>query len=172
MLADANKGSDHERDHEDEEEEAEAPVRSPGVDTSFDYAIPPSLATHTSMQHSPLSDVHSPEGDDEDLLSSGDELLTRHALAQQLSGLSLEDVKLDRRFFGKSSTFMMVKKAADLKKQHQPESSNSSPEPALNKAGLTYPSITDARGVSYLRCGCPDYGNFNPVSIEACHHDE
>ncbi|KAI0090934.1 fungal-specific transcription factor domain-containing protein [Irpex rosettiformis] len=162
MLAEANKGSDHEGDHE-EDTEGEAPVRSPGVDTSFDYAIPPSLATHTSMQHSPLTDA--PEGDDEDLLSSGDELLTRHALAQQLSGLSLEDVKLDRRFFGKSSTFMMVKKAADLKKQHQPESSNSSPEPALNKSGLTYPSITDARGVSYLRCGCPDYGNFNPWAI-------
>lgn len=162
MLADANKESDHEQDHEGDEE-SDPPVRSPGVDTTFDYAIPPSLATHTSMQHSPLSD--GPAEEEDELLSSGDELLTRHDLAQQLSGLSIDEIKLDRRFFGKSSTFMMVKKAADLKKQHQPESSNSSPEPALNKAGLTYPSITDARGVSYLRCGCPDYGNFNPVSL-------
>jgi hypothetical protein len=103
------------------------------------------------------------EEDEDDLLSSGDELYTRGALAQQISGLSLEDTNLDRRFFGKSSSFMMVKEAADLKRQHLPESGLSSPEP-MNKTGLTFPLSKDAAGVSYLRCGCPDYGNHNPVS--------
>ncbi|KAI0682882.1 fungal-specific transcription factor domain-containing protein [Cytidiella melzeri] len=161
MLEESHKTSDNERG---QDEEYEAPMRTGDADTSFDYAIPPSLATHTSIPKygNQLSDA--PEGDEDDLQSSGDELYTRHALAQQLGGLSLQDLKLDRRFFGKSSTFMVVKEAVDLKKQHLPESATTSPEPVI-KNGLTFPFATDARGVRYLRCGCPDYGNFNPWAV-------
>ncbi|KAI0337246.1 hypothetical protein BDW22DRAFT_1364331 [Trametopsis cervina] len=165
MAEDSTKVSDHETDASDRDADASL-VRSVDADTSFDYAIPPSLDTqatthHVSNRSSPKSDL---DEEEEELESSGDELLTRHRVVQQFSGISLDDLKLDRRFFGKSSTFMMVKEAADLKKQHLPDSTGSSPDSGV-KAGLTFPSVTDNAGVSYLPCGCPEYGSFNPWAM-------
>lgn len=159
-MADADQASDHDADDEDAGDD-QALKRHSSTDPNFDYAIPPSLASHSSTPKYRDQLCSTPE--EEELASSGDELLTRHDLNRQLSGLTAQDLRFDRRFFGKSSSFMVVMEAADLKRQYLPESSNSSPEP-VSKAGLTFPVITDASGVSYLRCGCPGYGSSNPVS--------
>lgn len=59
---------------------------------------------------------------------------------------------------------MIVQAAVDMKKDYHPESTGSEPEP-LNKAPITYPPTTGLSDITYLPCGCPDYGNYHPVSL-------
>lgn len=142
-------------------------LRSPSSpDTSFDYAIPPSLITHASSHHNTtylpqLTDP--PEEEDADLESSDDELLTRQKINRQFSGMALDNFQSDRRFFGKSSSFMIVKAAVDLKKDYHPDGSTSNPAP-LHKAAITFPPTPGMSDITYLPCGCPDYGSYHPVS--------
>lgn len=147
-----------------EDEEGSTRVRPPSVDGSFDYAIPPSLLTHTSLNPATtylpqISDA--PEGEVDELDTSDDELLMRQSLAAPLPQLHSDDTKPDRRFFGKSSSFTIVKAAADIKKHYHPESSYIR---ILREPAITFRSTPDMPAVSYLSCGCPDYGSFHPVS--------
>ena len=141
-------------------------LRSPSsADTSFDYAIPPSLVTHASSHHTTTylpSLVDEPD-DTAELESSDDELLTRQKINRQFSGLALDNIQSDRRFFGKSSSFMIVKAAVDLKKGYQPDGKRANPPP-LHKTAITFPPTPGTSDITYLPCGCPDYGSFHPVS--------
>lgn len=163
-MEESQKVSEDESEDDRLEGTSQMRVQSPTTDNSFDYAIPPSLITHAASSHTAaylpqLTDA--PEEDGDELEESDDELLTRHNINRHFSGMAVDTLKSDRRFFGKSSSFMIVKAAVDLKKVHHPERIPF--ESSTHKAAITFPPKNGEAGITYLPCGCPDYGPFHPV---------
>jgi len=161
-LGESTMVSEDENEQNNHDGEGPSRIRPPSVDGSFDYAIPPSLLTHTSL--SPATTYlpqtsDAPEGDVEEPDTSDDELLMRRSLTAPLRQPHSDNANTDRRFFGKSSSFTIVKAAADIKKHYHPESSYIG---ILREPAITFRSTPDMPAVSYLSCGCPDYGSFHP----------
>ena len=123
-------------------------------------------------------------------MSSPEPLMRRRSMPP-MPKISRDAVGLDKRFFGKSSNFAILKKAVDMKNEYwrsagvfegtppetEYESSKSTPgamqedprsppqaRPAHPKDGPCQTLPSDSIYPDLLPCGCPDYGAFHPVS--------